>query len=81
MLGHTKGWLGQSVGHRELPRRLESFCSAIVHGVAFSLSKPWLFSPLARFLEENDLRNLRAVQNFLSLRLNVGAQITHGGQV
>ncbi len=33
MLGHTKGWLGQSVGHLELARRLESFCAGMVHGV------------------------------------------------
>ncbi len=72
MLGQIKGWFGQSVGHFELTHRLESFCAAMVHGVAFTLSNHMFFSPLARFFKEH---------KFLSLWFNAGAQSTNGFQV
>ncbi len=39
------------------------------------------FRPLVTFLKLKGFKNLRKVQNFLSLWLNAGTQITHGGQV
>ncbi len=65
----------------KLARLLESFFATMVRGVAFSISNPSFFRPIVRFLKENFVRNPRLMQNFLSLWLNAGAQITHGGQV
>ncbi len=58
---------GQMVGHLELAHQFESFCAALVHGVAFLLSSSKFFRPLVRFLKDNELRIPRKVQNVLNL--------------
>ncbi len=75
MLGHIKGWLGQSVDHLEVAHRLESFCAAVVLGVAFSNPIRSFFRLLVSFFEENDFRIPREV------RSKAGTQIAHGGHV
>ncbi len=42
MLGWTKGWLSQWVGHLELAHRLEGFCAVMVHKF-FKKSKQGLY--------------------------------------
>ncbi len=71
----------KSVGPLEWAPRVVRFCAAMAHGVALSLFNLYSFRPLERFLKENTFRNPRKKQNFLSLWLNAGAKITHGGQV
>ncbi len=43
----------------KLARLLESFFATMVHGVAFSISNPYFFRPIVRFLKENYIRNSR----------------------